>query len=126
MTDDLHSARTKLNFILKKYQRLPQFSDVALERPDQLGMDSESPFHIACYSGNIDEVQIFLDCGVDLNVKGDIGGTPLHDAVLGGRVEIVKLLLSAGANKTLKDDYGDTPYDIAQRNYQKEILDLLQ
>ena len=101
MTDDLHCARTKLNFILNKYQKLPQFTEVELERPDQLGMDSESPFHMACYSGNIDEAQVILDCAVDLNLKGDIGGTPLHDAVLGGRVEIVKLLLSAGADRTL-------------------------
>lgn len=51
--------------------------------------------------GNIDEVEILLATGADVNAKDNDGITPLHVASRGGHKDVTKLLLAKGANRHL-------------------------
>lgn len=115
----------ELEEILKKYQRQPQFEHLQLNSPNQLGIDEDSPFHLACYRGDIDDVNIMIAAGADLNIRGDIGNTPLHYAVLKQRLSVIEALLIAGAKHDLSNDYDDTPLDIAKRGGNQNIILLL-
>ncbi|MCK9619035.1 MAG: ankyrin repeat domain-containing protein [Methylobacter sp.] len=118
-------AKSKLKELLKKYQQQVQFEDLELISPNQLGIDQDSPFHMACFRGDIDDVNIMIAAGADLNLYGDIGDTPLHYAVRMQREVVVEALLAAGAVPDLKNDYGDTPLDIAKIEGNQKIISLL-
>lgn len=118
-------AKSKLKELLKKYQQQVQFEDLELISPDQLGIDQDSPFHMACFRGDIDDVNIMIAAGADLNLYGDIGDTPLHYAVRKEREAVVEALLAAGAVPDLKNDYDETPLDIAKNTGNQKIISLL-
>ncbi|XP_076171863.1 tonsoku-like protein isoform X2 [Ptiloglossa arizonensis] len=58
----------------------------------------ETQLHIACISGNVEDVEKLLTNGHPMNIKDNFGWTPLHEAANHGHVEIAKLLLQHGAN----------------------------
>lgn len=120
------NAKSKLKKLLKKYQQQIQFEDLELISPNQLGIDQDSPFHMACFRGDIDDVNIMIAGGADLNLHGDIGDTPLHYAVRMQREAVVEALLVAGAVPDLKNDYDDTPLDIAKIEGNQKIILLLR
>ncbi|KAJ5458021.1 hypothetical protein N7475_009409 [Penicillium sp. IBT 31633x] len=73
-------------------------------------------FHAAIKRGSIEMVQIFLDHGTDVEMKGDQGYRALHVAVktdsLGfvtGTTEMLHLLLAHGAAVDAVDEYGSKP-----------------
>jgi ankyrin repeat protein len=110
--------------LLKKYQDQVHFEEIILKSFDQFGISEDSPFHLACLWGEVDDMMIAA--GVDVNHKGDIGDTPLHYAVRNQREAVVLALLKAGAKCNLKNDYEDTPLDIAEREGNQKIISLLQ
>ncbi|ASF45346.1 ankyrin repeat domain-containing protein [Methylovulum psychrotolerans] len=118
-------AKGKLEELLKKYQKQVQFEALELTSPDQLGVDQDSPFHLACWRGDIDDANIMIAGGADLNLAGDLGDTPLHYAVRMQREDVIVALLAAGAISNLKNDYDDTPLDIAENEGNQEIIALL-
>ena len=69
-----------------------------------------SPFHMACSLNSINLVLLFLDKGIDVNLRGASGKTPLHYAVLGQKPseEFVKMLVSRGADVNAVDQTGRT------------------
>ena len=56
-----------------------------------------SKLHHACYKGDIDEVQLLIESGTDINNKNNDGDTPLFMACYHGYIDIVKLLIDNGA-----------------------------
>ena len=52
--------------------------------------------------------------------------SPLHCAVQRGALEIAQLLLTSGATATKEDEFGDLPLDIAKRNNNKPMIELLK
>lgn len=116
---------TNIRDILNRYKKLPQFEDVDLQKADQLGMDEESPLHMACYQGHTEEVREMISSGIDINVRGDIGSTPLHEAVLGGHAEVIKVLLNNGASLDSKNDYGETPLELAETQGNQDVITAL-
>lgn len=112
--------------ILDRYRGMPQFESVGLSRPDEMGMDDETPFHFACRNGLIEDVKAMLEFpGLDINVRGDIGCTALHEAVSGKWQDVVGLLISKGANKYIKNDYGETAMDYAALSDVDSIKEML-
>ena len=84
--------------------------------------DSRTTLHVASLIGNVDMLQTLLDAGVDLNGLNDFRNTPLTEAIHAGHIAIVKMLLDAGADPNV----GLPSLDIARKNGNKEIVELIQ
>lgn len=56
----------------------------------------------------VDAIRTLLDCGIDIEAKGDWGGTALHHAAWHGAVATVELLIRRGAALESTNAYGGT------------------
>lgn len=84
------------------------------------------PIHLAAASNYLAALQALLDRRPqDVDAKTNSGITPLMMAATEGHAEAVRLLLRSGADRTLKDDEGLTAKDIAVKNSNLALLDLL-
>jgi CubicO group peptidase (beta-lactamase class C family) len=52
--------------------------------------------------GNLDDIEMLISHGADVNAKNDIGITALHKAKMAGRKETVDLLIAKGADTNIK------------------------
>jgi len=111
--------------LLDKYRGMAEFEGVDIVRFDQKGRFEDAPIHKACYNGWLEDVELMIKHGVDINVRGDIGNTPLHEAVMSGNVDLVVMLVFNGADKFVKNDYGDEPIDYAPANKAADLRDVL-
>ncbi|MGH9822900.1 MAG: ankyrin repeat domain-containing protein [Blastocatellia bacterium] len=59
-------------------------------------------------NGNTTVIALFIDAGMNINVKGDSGQTALIAAASSGECPAVELLLNRGASVNAKDDDGAT------------------
>lgn len=80
----------------------------------------------AAKAGNLNEVVRLLEQGVDPNSRGKGGGTALHKAAKKGHLEIVQLLVFKGANPALPNSKGRSALDVAERNEQDHIMDIMR
>lgn len=60
-------------------------------------------FHQAALKGQIDKVKAYLQCGIDIESKDNLGETALNHALLGRQIETMELLMSQGAKMSVKD-----------------------
>jgi len=84
--------------------------------------------HFACRYGSLKIVQIFINLGVDKEIRTGFGLTPLHVACEFGKVEIVKYLLSLGVQKdpiTIDDNQNMTPLHYAVVGNFQALCELL-
>lgn len=108
--------------------------------------DGMTPLHLVAKQGIVEIMVTLLDKGADIEARDSSGCTPLFFAVrdnnnrnsfyysgsdnyfhdnTDSRMDVVRLLLEKGANTNARNDAGDKPLDIALRDNQKEIADLL-
>lgn len=80
---------------------------------------------IASREGNIEQVRVLLEQGVDADGRTLRGNTPLMVAVLHGRKEIVKLLLEAGADAFALNNVSWTAMHIAVVLGRAEIVRII-
>jgi ankyrin repeat protein len=101
--------------VLKRYidEDLPEFVELSLTDVNQRGNFGNTPLHLACTRGEMEEVEALLAASADVNAKGERGDTPLHDAVGQEHLAVVKRLLTAGASPDVVNGDGKTPRDIA-------------
>ena len=94
-------------------------------QPDWLGI---TPLHRIARRGAVDDAELFIDHGADLNARDDdLSSTPLAWAAKFGKAEMVQLLLSRGAKPNLPDDPSwATPLAWATRGGHDEIVRLLE
>lgn len=71
-----------------------------------------TPLHLACQYGLLDEVRKSLEAGVDVNSENNFNKTPLHLACFAKNLEIAKLLLEHGADIDHQDDFGNSPIHV--------------
>jgi ankyrin repeat protein len=92
------------------------------------GLIRVAPIHLAAEAGFGAMVQLFLDRGVDINLRtqGTNQVTCLHMAAARGQAEVVELLLKAGAEVNARDAYNQTPLAWARRAGQEEIISMLK
>jgi ankyrin repeat protein len=70
-------------------------------------------------------VEIFLEGGVDINVRNADEETPLDLASGYGNFEVARFLIEHGADVNCCDKRGWTPLHIAARNGHLDIVQLL-
>jgi len=81
--------------------------------------------HQAVVDGDIDQVNLLLSKGADVNLRNRMSWTPLHTAIQNRRQAIVELLTTKGADVNAKDNRGQTPLHVAVNTSQKDAVELL-
>jgi len=77
-------------------KRVPR--EVALQRLQKLGLDfSQNSFVKTAIKGDVDELGLYLDAGVDPNGEDDKGTTALYAAASAGNDEAIRFLIARGA-----------------------------
>ena len=77
------------------------------KKPNESEIDTS--LHQACRSGDIQQVQLLIANGSDINGKVNNGNTPMHYAVEYGHLDVVELLIAKGADIDVKNNSGATP-----------------
>jgi len=92
------------------------------------GLIRVAPIHLAAEAGFTGMVRLFLDQGVDINLRtqGKNQVTGLHMAAAKGQAEVVELLLKAGADVNARDAAGKTPLHWARIADQEEVAGMLK
>lgn len=96
------------------------------------------PVHVAAIGGKLECVKIFIESGVEVDVRDEFGRTPLIAAADGGDLETIRYLLGQGADPTarangesdLTKEYmgefaGADPLEIVAKHGNVEALRLL-
>ena len=112
--------------VLAKYNELASFNEMELKDPNQIGLDEDAPIHVACRMGELEDVEIMVSAGADINLIGDIGNTPLHEAAIRGNLMVVKRLIELGASPRIKNEFGQTARDVAEIGKFDEIATILK
>jgi len=81
--------------------------------------------YAAARAGNIEDIQLHIARGTDLNKQDQYGYTPLKCAIESQGVEAVKVMLEAGASANAKDGTGATPLLPAALRGQVEVVRML-
>ena len=95
---------------------------------DPPGHAAQSPLLSAACSGDLEMVEVLLDCDADVNSRSRDGTTPLYAATYEPHpqtLHIVRLLLEHGANPNLRDDGGIAPLHCASFHGNVEVVRLL-
>ncbi len=74
---------------------------------DATNHDGNNALWLACFSGNLELIDLLIRSGIDLNRQNDNGATCLMYSASAGKTEVVAQLLAAGADVRLKslDDF---------------------
>ena len=94
------------------------------------------PIHVAVNTGNLDIVKLLLDKGAKINDKDMNDYSPIHHAanrkknhnsmeINAKLIDIANLLIDRGANLNVNSNSDDTPLDLAARNGDLEMVELL-
>lgn len=75
-------------------------------------------FLMAAARGDLDAISSFLDDGMNINAKGDSGGTALHAAAFFGQPEIVEFLIEKGIDVSILDNSGNTALGSAKSDWE--------
>ncbi|CAF2363639.1 unnamed protein product [Rotaria sp. Silwood2] len=111
-------------------EELYQLARIELNINVKNGLFSQTILHYAVIHGNIEEIQIVLDIGVDTNLCDRFGLTALHYIALYGTrhkndIEITKLLLNHGALPNLQDNIHRTSLHFAIRKENYDLVEYL-
>jgi len=83
----------------------------------------EDEFFTACYTGNLDELQVLLlmhNCSVDYKRDMD-GRTFLMHSAFHFRISIIEFLIEQGADLNASDNFGwENDIDITKKTYDGE------
>ena len=88
-------------------------------------IDKKSLLHLASRVRYIDNVELLLRNGAEVNTRDSIGRTSLYYASEEGHADIVELLLSNGADVDIKTDYLNTPLYVASDRGHTDVVMIL-
>jgi len=86
---------------------------------------SAKTLHDAARDGDIDQVQLLLSKGANVNEKNRMGWTPLHTAIQNRRQALIEPLIAKGADINATNNRGQTPLLAAVNTGQKDAVELL-
>ena len=84
-----------------------------------------TPLHEAVSNGNKEVASLLLDKGADVNAEDNNLWTPLHEAISISDLKIAVLLLERGADVNKKDTNLWTPLELAKKEGNRNLIDLL-
>jgi len=94
-------------------------------RPRQDEQEQAKTLHDAARDGDIDQVQLLLSKGANVNEKNRMGWTPLHTAIQNRRLALIEPLIAKGADINATNNRGQTPLMAAVYIGQKDAVELL-
>ena len=106
------------------YQMDDEEGDVRA-RPRRDEQEQAQTLHDAARNGDIDQVQLLLSQGANVNEKNRMGWTPLHTAVQNRRLALIEPLIAKGADINATNNRGQTPLMAAVYIGQKDAVELL-
>ncbi|CAF0964629.1 unnamed protein product [Rotaria sordida] len=111
-------------------EELYQLARIELNINVKNGLFSQTILHYTVIHGNIAEIRLVLDIGVDTNLCDRFGRTALHYIALHGTkhkndIEITKLLLDHGTLPNLEDDIHQTSLHFAIRRENYDLVEYL-
>lgn len=86
---------------------------------------SEDSFFNKVQEGDVLAVKLFLQAGMDPNLKNKFGLTPLIVAARAGRLKVLKLLVDNGADLHIKLENGNDALDLATDRGHKDVEQFL-
>ena len=112
---------TNLSEVLALYSELPDWAqiDCNINTPNNYG---DYAINTAATRCRINEIEILLEAGADVNQRGEHGFSPLLSAVEQGCLSAVTYLLGKDANPNLASSDGTTPESLADLLQEHEIL----
>ena len=69
--------------------------------------EGDSCLHIAAARGNLAAVELLVDAGLDVDLRGDLGNTPLHYARKSRHENVVQFLVNRGASPQVVNELGE-------------------
>jgi hypothetical protein len=116
---ELHNAGKEV----QAWEDIPEY-----KRQELLGFGYEfSPSGLlkSVEDNNQSAVQVFLSCGVDLEVRDDRNWTPLMVAAFNGNLQFAQLLIKCGARVNTRDKNGYTPLHWAAYNGHVDLVKMM-
>ncbi|XP_076817120.1 protein phosphatase 1 regulatory subunit 12B-like isoform X2 [Clavelina lepadiformis] len=109
------TAKEKRNEQLKRWENsvTDVESPVLQNLKPKVKFNDGAVFLAACSSGDLNEVQILLENGADINFANIDGLTALHQACIDGNLHVVKFLVEQGTEIDQEDNEGWTPLHAA-------------
>jgi ankyrin repeat protein len=110
--------------ILAAYARdsILDFDEIAPLEVNTKGRSGDSPLHIACRHGDIDDVIDLLEAGAAVNAVGDKQQLPIDLAAVRGNLELVRILFAYGAATDHRNDFNTDAMECAAQNEFHEVV----
>ncbi len=83
-------------------------------------------FMLAAGTGDMETIRLFLDAGMDVNARNELGRTALYMAALGGHEAAVRLLAASGADVNAEERNGHNALDAAKAHGFPALAELLR
>jgi len=112
-------VRTRLPYLILAFVSITACCN---RKPNEAEIDTS--LHKACRSGYIQQVQLLIANGSDINGKVNNGNTPLHYAAEYGHLDVVELLIAKGADIDAKNHSGATPLFYAACKGHSNLVEL--
>lgn len=94
---------------------------------NKIGYEDCTPLMYEVYINNLDNVQLLIDNGAEINYQRRAdGNTSLHIAAKKSDIDMIELLLKYGARKDIKNEHAHLPIDLARERNFMEALQLLK
>ncbi|KII67819.1 Tonsoku-like protein [Thelohanellus kitauei] len=134
------SDQTEADFQLdEELEKIPDFSPESPKNTktntkqttfnlNKRNSQGETPLHLACIKGNVDQVKKLIDLGADIHSRDYCGWLALHEACNHGYVDIVRILVDQGSYINDQGGVGCngvTPLIDAADNLHLDVVKLL-
>ena len=95
--------------------------------------DGHTPFHSACFTGDLEKAKYLHDIGLNSNSESEPASNLytqndtecLSTAAHNGHLQLVKWLVSLGYDVNAKDDKGETPLEDAIASWHVDVVEYL-
>ncbi|NSX56943.1 ankyrin repeat domain-containing protein [Parasulfitobacter algicola] len=109
-----------LDDLLNFYSTFPEWEGDKCLTPFSRNKFGDYPLNVAATRGLIEEMEILLKSGADINLKGEHGYSALHNGVESGSLEAVQFLINHGADILQVNDHNISSIQLS--DYLDEVI----